>query len=203
MAASYSALTIDGVRASGAAGARQPHLIQYSANAADTIEYSKTNSADMDADAPAGTVNMKSKSAFQRRGRYFSYQAYGLVNSYELHFGKSDGPNDGETYKTLPGLILDFSDFYLDGKLGVVLNLSETNCSNEQGIVTYTYNTTPTAARPAPIMLTTIDYTNGPKVNRRQGGGLNVEYKLIPSVTLALRGSSTRKTPESIIASSN
>ena len=167
----------------------QPEINAYSANAADTLEYTKTNSADMDADAPAGTVNMKSKSAFQRKGRFFAFQLYGLVNSYELSIGKSNGPNDGQTQKTLPGISLDFSDVYLDGKLGVVLNLSETNSSNEQGFVTYTYNTAPTAASPEPMMLTTINYTNGPKVNRRRSGGLNLEYKLVPNVIVALRSS--------------
>src|SRR5262245_7490361 len=94
MPARYGALTIDGVRTVGTiSGNRQPEINAYSANAADTLEYSKTNSADMDADAPAGTVNMKSKSAFQRRGRYFAFQLYGLVNSYEFSFGKSNGPN--------------------------------------------------------------------------------------------------------------
>ena len=190
MPARYGALTIDGVRTVGTiSGNRQPEINAYSANAADTLEYTKTNSADMDADAPAGTVNMKSKSAFQRKGRYFAFQLYGLVNSYELSVGKSKGPNDGETYKTLPGISLDYSDVYLAGRLGAVVNLSETNSSNEQGFVTYTYNTTPTAASPEPVVLTTINYTNGPKVNRRRSGGLNLEYKLVPSVTVALRGS--------------
>lgn len=190
MPARYGALTIDGVRTVGTiSGNRQPEINAYSANAADTLEYTKTNSADMDADAPAGTVNMKSKSAFQRRGRFFAFQLYGLVNSYELSIGKSNGPNDGQTQKTLPGISIDYSDVYLGGKLGAVLNLSETNSSNEQGFVTYTYNTTPTPASPEPIMLTTINYTNGPKVNRRRSGGLNLEYKLIPEVTVSLRGS--------------
>jgi iron complex outermembrane recepter protein len=189
MPARYGALMVDGVRTVGTiSGNRQPEINAYSANATDTIEYTKTNSADMDADAPAGTVNMKSKSAFQRRGRFFSFQLFGLVNSYELHFGKSNGPNDGETYKTLPAYTLDFSDTYLDGKLGIVVNFSETNSSNEQGFVTYTYNTAPTATSPEPVLLTTINYTNGPKVNRRMGGGLNAEYKVRPNLTFAMRG---------------
>jgi TonB-dependent receptor len=187
LAPKYSALTIDGIRTATSGGVRQPSLVSNSANAADTIEFSKTNSADMDADAPGGSVNLKSKSAFQRKGRFFSFQAYGLVNSYQLHLGKSDGPNDGQSYKTLPGFILDYSDLFLDGKLGVVVNLNESDSSNEQALFTYTYNTTPTTASPLPVMLTGIAYTNGPKVNRRQGGGLNLEYKLTSSITLGLR----------------
>lgn len=187
LAGKYGALTIDGVRSYGSTGARQPSLVSNSANAADTIEFNKTNSADMDADAPGGSVNLKSKSAFQRKGRFFSYQVYGLVNSYQLHLGKSDGPNDGQTPKTLPGYILDYSDIFLQGRLGVVLNVNEANSSNEQSLFTLTYNTAATAASPAPVVLTGVSYVSAPKVNRRQSGGLNLEYKLTPAVTLALR----------------
>jgi hypothetical protein len=51
MAAKYGALQVDGCRMTGG-GTRASELTSYSAYATDTIEYSKTNSADMDADAP-------------------------------------------------------------------------------------------------------------------------------------------------------
>jgi iron complex outermembrane receptor protein len=189
MPARYGALMIDGVRTSAnLGGARQPQIGSYSANAVDTIEFNKTNSADLDADAPAGSINLKSKTAFQRRGRFFAYQAYALVNSYALHAGKSDGPNDGQSYKTLPGVVLEYSDIFLGGKLGVVADLAETNSSNEQAIVAYTFDTAPTTANPTPVLLTTIGYTNAPKVNRRQRGGLNLDYKLSDRTNLAFRG---------------
>ena len=81
---------------------------------------SPPNSADMDADAPGGSLNLKSKSAFQRKGRYFAYSVYGLANSYQMRLGKFDGPNDGQSYKIQPGIVLDYSDTYLEGKLGLV-----------------------------------------------------------------------------------
>ena len=167
MPARYSSLMIDGVRATGGVGGT-PSLAQYAANGSDMIELNKTNSADMDADAPAGSINLKSKSAFQRKGRFFAWQAYALLNSYQLEFGERDGPNDGRSYQMHLGANLDYSDVYLDGKFGVVVNLKETTSANEQAILVHTYNTVPTPTSPAPVALTTINYTNGPKVNRRQ-----------------------------------
>ena len=189
MAPQYSALTVDGVRLpSNASGARSPQLTAYSANASDMLEFNKTNSADMDADAPAGSVNMRSKSAFQRKGRFFSFQVYGMVNSEQLSLKKTIGPNDGRTQKTVPGIMLDYSDVYLGGRLGVVLSLSESNSLNEQANVSNTYNTAPTAANPTPFVVTGISYVNAPKLNQRRGGGLSLEYKLTSNLNLALRG---------------
>src|SRR5688572_1259099 len=187
MAAKYGALQIDGVRMTGG-GTRASELTSYSAAATDTIEYSKTNSADMDADAPAGTINMKSKSAFQRKGRYFGWQLYTIISTDDHSWGKSPGPEDREVYKTLPSVMLDFSDVYLDGKLGLVLNLSENNSILTSGFLNPTYDTIPTAYNPAPIVLTSVIFGTNPKRVKRRGGGLNLEYKFNPNLTLALRG---------------
>lgn len=186
MDSKYGALLIDGVRTGGAT--RAPSLLSYSAYATDSIEVNKTNSADMDADAPAGSINMRSKSAFQRKGRFFSWEVYSIYNTYNpLTLGKTDGPNDGQSRPLNPSLVLDYSDFYLDGRLGIVLNVSETNSTSGSGFLNYVYNTVPTAASPAPIVLTTLTFGKGATLQKRRGGGLNVEYKITPRLTLALR----------------
>ena len=187
MAAKYGALQVDGVRMTGG-GTRASELTSYSASATDTIEYSKTNSADMDADAPAGTINMKSKSAFQRKGRYFGWQLYTIISAADAALGKSPGPEDKENYKTLPSVSLDFSDVYLNGKLGLVLNLSENNSILTSGFLNPTYDTTPTAYNPAPVVITQLIFGINPKMVKRRGGGLNLEYNLSPHLMLALRG---------------
>ena len=48
--------------------------------------------------APAGTINMKSKSAFQRKGRYFGWQLYTIISAADAALGKSPGPEDKENY---------------------------------------------------------------------------------------------------------
>ena len=187
MDSKYGALMVDGVRTSGAT--RAPALSSYSTSATDTIEINKTNSAEMDADAPAGSINMRSKSAFQRKGRFFSWETYSIYNTYNpLTLGKVNGPNDGQSRPLNPSLVLDFSDVYLDGKLGVVANLAETNSTSGSGFLNLTYNSVPTAASPAPNVITTLQFGKGAIIQKRRGGGLNLEYKLTPSLTLALRG---------------
>ena len=56
----YSALTIDGVRSPATAtqGFRRAELDNTSAHGMESIEVTKTNNAEMDADAPAGTINL-------------------------------------------------------------------------------------------------------------------------------------------------
>ncbi len=187
MAAKYGALQVDGVRMTGG-GTRASELTSYSASATDTIEYTKTNSADMDADAPAGTINMKSKSAFQRKGRYFGWQLYTIISTADAALGKSPGPEDKKNYKTLPSVALDFSDVYLGGKLGLVLNLSENNSILTSGFLNPTYDTVPTAYNPAPMVITSVIFGINPKLVKRRGGGLNMEYNVTPELTFALRG---------------
>lgn len=188
----YGAFMVDGVRMSGATRAMEPR--SYSSHGSDSIEFNKTNSSDMDADAPAGSVNLRSKSGFQRSGRYFGWESYmihSVYNSFTL--GKVDGPNDGQSRPLKPSLLLDYSDIYRDGKLAVALNYGEsagdsTGFGFNAGFVNTTYDTTPTAARPAPVVITNVTWGGGGGQNLRRGGSGNVEYKLTPELTLAFRG---------------
>jgi len=186
MDSKYGALMVDGVRTSGAT--RAPSLSSYSAYATDTIEINKTNSAEMDADAPAGSINMRSKSAFQRKGQFFAWELYSIWNTYNpFTLGKADGPNDGQSRPLNPSLVLDYSNVYMDGKLGIVMNIAETNSTSGSGFLNFIYDVTPTVARPTPVMLTALTFGKGAVLQKRRGGGLNVEYKLTPKLTLALR----------------
>ena len=70
----YTSVTMDGVSLAsadanqGASGnARAFSFEQVSLGSMDSVEVSKTISADVDADAPAGTINLRSKSALDRK----------------------------------------------------------------------------------------------------------------------------------------
>ena len=78
----YTQVTLDGVSLgsadanAGAAGnARAFSFEQVSLASMESIEVSKTISADVDANAPAGTINLKTKRAFDRAGRRVSVAA--------------------------------------------------------------------------------------------------------------------------------
>ena len=71
----YAGVSVDGMRMASAASAgfgadsRQFEFEQASINSVETIEVNKTLTARMDADSPAGAINLRSRSAFDRRGR--------------------------------------------------------------------------------------------------------------------------------------
>lgn len=187
MASKYGSMMVDGVRLANSVAGRGPQLTTLSNNNVDSIEVSKSNSADMDADAPAGTINLRSKSALSRKGRYVAWQVNGVANSYQLSLGKTIGPDDARHHNTRFGGSLDYSNTFLNERLGVVATVSTSNWYNEQFYVQNAYNYAATAASPEPVMLTTINYKDGPKANIRHAAGITFEYKLSPELRITLR----------------
>lgn len=75
-----------------------------------SIEVSKTLTPDMDANSLGGTVNVKTMSAFDHKGRLLSLET-GLFR-------------DTNTDRVSPNGALTWSDRFLDGKLGIAAGLS-------------------------------------------------------------------------------
>ena len=126
----YTAVTLDGVSLAsadpsstgGGSDARVFTFEQVSLSSMDTIEVSKTVSADVDANAPAGTINLKTKRAFERAGRRITVQANVAAHSEELNLRKSPGPGEEmQSRKLRPGGIFEYSDIFLQKRLGVIL----------------------------------------------------------------------------------
>jgi TonB-dependent receptor len=153
----------------------------------ESIEVSKTISADVDANAPAGTINLRTKRAFDRSGRRWSWQANLAAHSEEFTFTKTPGPNDsGKTEKIRPGGILEYSDVFLNKRLGIVLNLSESNVYQETLISTLTYNRTPTATDLRPEVITQLSFQWAPRFNKRSATTLTADYKVSENLALSM-----------------
>ncbi|MBI5768035.1 MAG: TonB-dependent receptor [Verrucomicrobia bacterium] len=189
----YVGVSVDGFKmASGDAsqgsdtGARSFSFDQVSVNSIDRIEVNYTSSADMDANAPAGTINLKTKRAFERKGRRLSWQVNFMANSDNFSLRPSYGPGDKKTRKFRPGGILEYSDVFLQDRLGVVLNLSESNQYALQWRMNYTYNATPTAADPRPRVITAVAFLQQPKLSERFTPTLTIDFKATPSLVLSL-----------------
>lgn len=190
----YTSVTLDGISLAsadanqGASGnARAFSFEQVSLSSMESIEVSKTISADVDANAPAGTINLKSKRAFDREGRRITWQTNLTAFSEAFNFDKSRGPDDGDRMrKIMPGGIFEYSDVFLDRRLGIVLNVSESNVYSAISRTAMSYNTTPTAADPRPIVLTAIQPTHGPRTNERFTTTLTTDFKATPHLVLSL-----------------
>ncbi|MBM3841755.1 MAG: hypothetical protein FJ397_00605 [Verrucomicrobia bacterium] len=189
----YTQVTLDGVSLAsadanqGASGnARAFSFEQVSLASMESIEVSKTISADVDANAPAGTINLKTKRAFDRAGRRVSVQANLTAFSTRFNLDESRGPDDRLSRKIHPGGIIDYSDVFLNRRLGVNLNISESMAYSANARTTITYNYTPTAADPRPVVPTSLAFLHAPRTNRRSTVNLTSDFRATPELVLSL-----------------
>jgi TonB-dependent receptor len=189
----YTQVTLDGVSLAsadanaGAAGnARAFSFEQVSLASMESIEVSKTISADVDANAPAGTINLKTKRAFDRSGRRVSAQANLTAFSARFSPDASFGPDDRMSRKLHPGGIFDYSDVFFNKRLGVNLNISESMAYSANARTTLTYNYAPTAADPRPVVPTALNFLHAPRTNRRSTVNFTADYKASERLVLSL-----------------
>ncbi len=197
----YVGVTMDGIKLAsadafnatvgsdnaGAEGSRAFGFESISLSSIDSVEVFKNLSADLDADAPAGTINLRSKRAFDRSGRRMGY-TFGLSGvSEELHFDKTPGPRPGDSYKIRPNVSLEYSDIFLNRRLGVVFNYSQSSIYNEfMQYAMSTVNRTTTATDTRPAVPQMITYTDGPKITDRETISFRVDYKLTPKFSFGV-----------------
>jgi TonB-dependent receptor len=189
----YVGVSVDGMRMASAdgsqgtgGGARSFSFDQVSVNSVDRIEINYTTSADQDADAPAGTINLKTKRAFERRGRRIAWQMHLMANGDHFTPARDYGPGDARTHKFRPGGILEYSDVLLGGRLGFVLNVSESSQYVVQSRVDHTYSAAATAADPRPRVITGLTFTSNPRFTERFTPSLTLDLKAAPGLVLSL-----------------
>lgn len=159
---------------------------QLSINNIESIEVSFTNSADKDPNSPAGTIDMRTKRAFDRKGRFVAWQANVMGNSEDFSVRKNYGPSDSQSFKLRPGGVFEYSDVYAGGRLGAILTLSESNMYNQQRQTTFGYDSTPTATDPRPFVITGLSFKSGPKFTERSSASLTLDYKVSNRLSVSL-----------------
>lgn len=189
----YTNVTINGLSLASADGGgggsvtRAYSFEQVSLSSMEQIEINKTVSADVEANSPAGTINLKPKRAFDRKGRRISWQANFTAFSEEFHLRKTYGPDDKKRYKLLPGFIFDYSNTFFNDRLGIAFNVSESNVYNQINRITLGYNyITPTAADPRPAVLSSFNIAQSPRTNERFATTLTVDFKATPNLAVGL-----------------
>lgn len=185
----YTQVTVDGMSfANAAAGntSRAFSFEQTSLSSVESIEVSKTISADVDANAPAGTINLKTKRAFDRQGRRISWQANLTGRNNFMTLDKTRGPDDGRTYKILPGGNVEYSDVFLNKRLGVLINVNESQIYGANTLTTATYSYSPTSADPRPVVPTAFAFNVSERINERFATTLTADFKATENLVLSL-----------------
>jgi TonB-dependent receptor len=187
----YAAVTLDGVRLASAdanvrTGGRAFSFEQISLSSIDLIEVAKTTSADMDANAPAGSINLRTKRAFSRGGRRVSLQANMTAFDDEFSFGQSPGPGDARHRKLRPGAAVEYSDIFFNQRLGVVLSINEGNRYTSTERVWTGYSPNPSPRNPHPLVPVFIQLDHWPKLVRQFTTTLTSDFKATSDLTLSL-----------------
>lgn len=147
----------------------------------DSVEVFKTLSADLDADAPAGAINLRSKRAFDRKGRRIFWQANMSANGEEPYWRRR-GPFEEKRHFMRFGGMLEYSDQFFNQRLGVVINFNRSDAYNPQRrtqVQPPNRQTTATDQRPAvPRIITLFD---SPMSQVRDSQTLTVDFKVTPT----------------------
>jgi TonB-dependent receptor len=159
---------------------------QLSISSIESIEINRTSSADMDADAPAGTINLRSRRGFDRKGRRIDWQFSLSGVSDDFKWGRTTRPGDRQNHLIRPSTKIDYSDVFLERRLGASLSYSLSKVLVEQQSVTHTFSRTPTATDARPLVLTAVAWGDGPKFIDRDTYSLNLDFKASSRLVLSM-----------------
>ncbi|MFZ7095039.1 TonB-dependent receptor domain-containing protein [Luteimonas dalianensis] len=190
----YTQVMVNGVNLAaadantGANASRTFSFEQMSLSSIDSIEISKTISADVDANAPAGTINVRTKRAFDRDGRSMMAQVSASTHSNVWDAKRRTGPGEGGygSKRFLPNYGFEYADVFFDDRLGVVASLSESNLYVEQEQITANRNYQPTAASPDPLAISSIETNVAMREIMRSSATLNMDFRATDNLILSL-----------------
>ena len=181
----YTTVLMDGAPVASAGSSdlavgRVTELEQLSVASIETIELNRTPTPDVSGSALAGVVNLRSKGAFDRKGRQIRVQSSLSANSLQLNSGKTPGPGDKKTYKIQPTATIEYSDVLLGGKLGVLAGYNYSWAFAEQKALTSTwaFDANPANNDTEIPRLNAISLRDSPKPTERKNYNLRLDYKL-------------------------
>ncbi len=192
MDAQYTGVSFDGMRMAsadanrGGDAGRATSFESFAITSIESIEISRTTSAESPASSPSGTINMKTKRAFDRKSRVISYNFSLNFNSEEWGLSKRLGPDEKEHYKWRPNGSIEYADIFLDGRLGVLVGLSHAESYTEQYDQNNGFNKNPTAADPRPMVIRQVEFKDGAKWIYKDALTFTADYKATDRLVLSL-----------------
>ena len=163
-----NAVSIDGTRAANGSTRdfnRGFEIDKVPTDFIETIELTKAATPDMDADSIGGSVNLRTKSALDRKGRRITYQ---FGNTYNL---------DQKTFRPLASV--SYSDVLIANKLGILVTASynESHKPRDRSNITYERTT----ATDRPVYFSASSWGEDWLKHTRAGLGVRFDYKFSPT----------------------
>lgn len=190
-----TAVSVDGsqlANASGSAANRSFLFTQVSINNTSRIEVTKVPTPSSPADGISGTVNMVSKSAFERSKAQFNYRVFLSASSDGMQLEKQPYPTDTYIHRIKPGFDFDYT-LPITKNFGIVLTGLTSKQWNEQNISTMTFNTNAagTGATPSRPYLQSHQIIDAPKWYERHSVSLKADWRITPNSVLSIGGQAT------------
>ncbi|MGH7944392.1 MAG: carboxypeptidase-like regulatory domain-containing protein, partial [Opitutaceae bacterium] len=190
----YALIMMDGAPVASAGSSsigtgRTFEFEQLSITSIETVEMSKTPTPDVAGSALAGVINLRSKGAFDRRGRQVRWSTSAGINSHQLKLRKTPGPLGNDTLKLQPNASLEFSDVFFNDRLGVLAGVNFSRSFNEQSImqVGHIFDGDPGNNATEVPRVSSFELMDGPKVTTRTNYNLRLDYKFTPELTAWVR----------------
>jgi TonB-dependent receptor len=185
----YTTVLMDGQPVSSAASSnidtgRTFEFEQLSVSSIETVELSKTPTPDVAGSALAGVVNLRTKGAFDRKGRQFSYTTSISANSFDLTLSKTPGWDNNERYKLQPNVRVEYSDVLFEGRLGVLAGYSYSYTFSEQKAqsVSWSWDNNPLNNETEIPRISTFTFRDSPKPTLRKNYNIRLDYKFSPEM---------------------
>lgn len=187
-----SGITVDGAQTSNAdyhGTSRAPMFGQTSINNISRVEISKVPTPASAADSLGGSINLISKSAFERTRAELRYRFYLSANSLRV---KIEDPHtfDETTYKILPNFDFDYT-LPVSRNFGIVVTGMTSNFYNEQRLRQSSWvgagtGTTASTASPSAPFLSNDSIIDAPRYTWRKAVGLNADWRVNSNSVVSL-----------------
>ncbi len=161
---------------------------QVAINNVETIEVFKTLTPEMPATSTGGSINLVTKSAFDRQGSLFTYRAYFQATDSDLYLRKTEGWGQEKTRKILPGVDFNYAS-RLRENLGFNVAYKNSQLFNNYPRSSYSWQYNPASGgTPDTPWINNWNLQNEQKDTRRQSLSGQVDYKLAERTKLSVNG---------------
>ncbi|MFZ9837107.1 MAG: TonB-dependent receptor [Opitutaceae bacterium] len=188
-ATNLTTVTADGAQLANAnfnGNSRTFQFSQLAINNVSRIEVTKVPTPANPADSMAGSVNMVSKSAFERNRAEFRYRLYAAGNGDYLTLARQPHSYEDRRRKVMPGVDFDYT-LPIGRDFGIVLTGSRSLSAGEEDHSTLTYNAAgnATGASPARPYLQQYGINDGSKDITRNSASVKADWRVNPETVLS------------------
>ncbi|MCX6955925.1 MAG: TonB-dependent receptor, partial [Verrucomicrobia bacterium] len=161
---------------------------QVAINNVESVEVFKTLTPEMQATSTGGSINLVTKSAFDREGSLLTYRAYLQATDSDLYLRKTEGWGQEKTRKILPGIDLNYAS-RLTPNLGYNLAYKNSQLFNNYPRSSYSYQYNPASGGNADKPgINNWNLQNEQKNTRRQSISGQVDYRLAERTKVSFNG---------------